>query len=152
MFMPVRETLTETWCATSVGKWLSSREFELTNFEYLLTFNFNPKESLTLQPKGQNAEDNLALNIVSVPWELNSVHYVQCQIILGLIFGSSLRFFWDIDELSAMTVLVRSNNFLWRVWSWLRTNAGGVLNTCKSNDEARACSGELVANGWVTRE
>ena len=22
---------------------------------------------------------------------------------------------------------------LWRVWSWLRTNAGGVLNTCKSN-------------------
>ncbi len=41
-----------------------AREFELTNFEYLLTFNFNPKESLTLQPKGQNAEDNLAFDIV----------------------------------------------------------------------------------------
>ena len=26
-------------------------------------------------------------------------------------------------------------NFLLRVWSWLRTNAGGVLNTCKSSDE-----------------
>ena len=23
----------------------------------------------------------------------------------------------------------------WRVWSWLRTNAGGVLNTCKSNEK-----------------
>ena len=29
--------------------------------------------------------------------------------------------------------------FLWRVWSWLRVNAGGVPNTCKSNDEALAC-------------
>jgi hypothetical protein len=41
------------------------REFELTNFEYLLTFNFNPKESLTFRPiKGLNAEDNLAFDIV----------------------------------------------------------------------------------------
>lgn len=47
-----------------VGKRREAREFELTNFEYLLTFNFNPKESLTLQPKGQNAEDNLAFDIV----------------------------------------------------------------------------------------
>ena len=38
-------------------------------------------------------------------------------------------------------------NFL-RVWSWLRTNAGGVPNTCKSNGALRC----LVANGWVTRE
>ena len=41
--------------------------------------------------------------------------------------------------------------FLWRVWSWLRTNAGGVLNTCKSNGKASACRGTRVANGWVTR-
>ena len=27
-------------------------------------------------------------------------------------------------------------NFLLRVWSWRRTNAGGVPNTCKSSDEA----------------
>ena len=39
-----------------------------------------------------------------------------------------------------------------RVWSWLRTNAGGVPNTCKSNGVTRACSCNLVANGWVTRE
>ena len=43
--------------------------------------------------------------------------------------------------------------FLWRVWSWLRMNAGGVLNTCKSNDEAQLAgwiSGERVSNTWVT--
>ena len=38
---------------------------------------------------------------------------------------------------------------LWRVWSWLRVNAGGVPNTCKSNDDWRACSSWLVAHGWV---
>ena len=27
----------------------------------------------------------------------------------------------------------QSENFYSRVWSWLRMNAGGVLNTCKSN-------------------
>ena len=38
---------------------------------------------------------------------------------------------------------------LWRVWSWLRMNASGRLNTCKSSGillrEMRA------AHGWVTR-
>ena len=43
-----------------------------------------------------------------------------------------------------------------RVWSWLRMNAGGVLNTCKSNealslDSSDEGDGDLVADGWVTR-
>ena len=45
-----------------------------------------------------------------------------------------------------------SEIFLWRVWSWLRTNAGGVLNTCKSNGKALLAgysSGERVSNTWV---
>ena len=33
----------------------------------------------------------------------------------------------------------------WRVWSWLRTNAGGVSYTCKSS-EAAMPSGERVSN------
>ena len=37
--------------------------------------------------------------------------------------------------INASFVFLPDHNFLWRVWSWLRTNAGGVLNTCKSNDE-----------------
>ena len=45
-------------------------------------------------------------------------------------------------------------NFNIRVWSWLRTNAGGMLNTCKSNGDIwKACFlNILVADGWVTRE
>ena len=42
-----------------------------------------------------------------------------------------------------------------RVWSWLRMNAGGVLNTCKSNEEfwmrLRWILEFRVADGWVTR-
>ena len=43
-----------------------------------------------------------------------------------------------------------------RVWSWLRMNAGGVLNTCKSNEALYLISSEWrfcdwVADGWVTR-
>ena len=40
-----------------------------------------------------------------------------------------------------------------RVWSWLRTNAGGVPNTCKSNgarDFGPLLSGERVSNAWAT--
>ncbi len=49
--------------------------------------------------------------------------------------------------------------FFKRVWSWLRMNAGGVLNTCKSNGRYRrrdfgqtGCifSGGRVSNAWVT--
>ena len=43
-----------------------------------------------------------------------------------------------------------SRGFLWRVRFWLRMNAGGVLNTCKSNGIHRALlggeSGERVSN------
>ena len=37
----------------------------------------------------------------------------------------------------------------WRVWSWLRLNAGGMLNTCKSNADkvlAPLMSGGRVSN------
>ena len=37
--------------------------------------------------------------------------------------------------------------FLWRVRFWLMMNAGGVLNTCKSNGIQAACCLVRVANG-----
>ena len=49
--------------------------------------------------------------------------------------------------------------FNMRVWSWLRMNAGGVLNTCKSNEAYTKdsfgmtniwLSGGRVSNAWVT--
>ena len=62
-----------------------------------------------------------------------------------------------LKEQSANNVraVVRKNSFKQlnlRVWFWLRMNAGGVLNTCKSNGHRGACSSMLVADGWVTRE
>ena len=49
------------------------------------------------------------------------------------------------------------DTILLRVWSWLRMNAGGVLNTCKSNgvpmtEDSSNGLGYLVADGGVTRE
>ena len=43
----------------------------------------------------------------------------------------------------------------YRVWSWLRTNAGGVLKTCKSNGlfwglAPEKVSGGRVSNTWST--
>ena len=32
--------------------------------------------------------------------------------------------------------LKNKSQIKWRVWSWLRINAGGVPNTCKSNEES----------------
>ena len=46
----------------------------------------------------------------------------------------------DRDKKRKSTKLAKkTKKFFWRVWSWLRVNAGGVPNTCKSNDEALAC-------------
>ena len=48
----------------------------------------------------------------------------------------------------------KQRNYLgWRVWSWLRMNAGGRLNTCKSNGKVRGSNTEdtRVAHGCVTR-
>ena len=60
---------------------------------------------------------------------------------------------------SEFPIVCEANLFYLRVWSWLRMNAGGVLNTCKSNGDVMwagsACTEQsfhiLVADGWVTR-
>ena len=70
-----------------------------------------------------------------------------------------LGFLWLISEddvifrVDASFVNPVGVRFVWIVhcWvlSWLRTNAGGVLNTCKSNDDAQLAgriSGERVSN------
>ena len=79
-------------------------------------------------------------------------------------WGSSLKTEQEIDTLQETTNV---NKFMqerqrkavtieelikWRVWSWLRINAGGVPNTCKSIDRSPACWTEIEANGWVIRK
>ena len=48
-----------------------------------------------------------------------------------------------------------NTGFNTRVWSWLRTNAGGVPNTCKSSGDSEELalsysSGGRVSNAWAT--
>ena len=45
---------------------------------------------------------------------------------------TSSELFWVYDY----NVFWRFNKIKLRVWSWLRTNAGGAPNTCKSNEES----------------
>ena len=47
------------------------------------------------------------------------------------------------------------NNLQWRVWSWLRMNASGRLNTCKSRGSMNVAihlmaTGARVRNAWAT--
>ena len=70
---------------------------------------------------------------------------------------------WKLSKTSILSSRLNINSkkiFFWRVWSWLRMNAGGMPKTCKSNEMAqwklRACTRldldyHLVADGWVTR-
>ena len=78
-------------------------------------------------------------------------------------FYKELMFFENWAKrrfLSSRLNITQKNIFFWRVWSWLRMNAGGMPKTCKSNEVAhwrmRACTNldldsHLVADGWVTR-
>ena len=59
-------------------------------------------------------------------------------------FGSN----WFCNSSASCT---SNESFNWRVWSWLRLNVGGRLNTCKSNGNRKeACFlCWRVADGWV---
>ena len=66
--------------------------------------------------------------------------------------GTAYAVVWYITYFSLRKVLIM------RVRSWLRMNAGGVPNTCKSNEmligklrpEDKLSSGGRVSNTWVT--
>ena len=95
-----------------------------------------------------------------VLWKLNNATWIICdssQMLLKhrLIMNISNRqflywasFIWGSGQkrfLEPIKVL----HILWRVWSWLRTNAGGVLNTCKSNETIESL---LLKVEWQTGE
>ena len=64
-------------------------------------------------------------------------------------FNSKLKDRYPKIERSEETsqLLSKQENSNMRVRSWLRMNAGGVPNTCKSNEQRGACSSKLVADG-----
>ncbi len=100
-----------------------------------------------------------------VSWKLNSTKHEKPLKIQGT---ERFHEFWKVRkdlktyesncERFADTGLIWSaegalDRTLWRVWSWLRTNAGGTPNTCKSNgdkDFGFYLSGGRVSNTWAT--
>ena len=94
-------------------------------------------------------------------WKLNKVSTNQmCRVfnhdvIWSKTFAKSIRLITKIIESYSSSCM-----FYMRVWSWLRMNAGGVPNTCKSYALAQLIDGactwlmmdhQWVANWWVTR-
>ena len=82
-------------------------------------------------------------------WKLNKVSISKCA---GLPVLKQEQQYLRSQFASKFWV----TNYKLRVWSWLRTNAGGVPNTCKSNEAffhrmLAFTERSLVANGWVTR-
>ena len=70
------------------------------------------------------------------PWELN----IDWQMCGSSHFSDATESLRENEAKKQELVFSRAKRFFkiilfWRVWSWLRTNAGGVLNTCKSNGE-----------------
>ena len=80
--------------------------------------------------------------------------------VCNVVIRWPLKNFWEQARIGSniwFVLLWSIDTKLLRVWSWLRMNAGGVLNTCKSNGTPWTAAsakgmGRLVANGWVTRE
>jgi len=62
-----------------------------------------------------------------------------------------LDLFWVLalmEVTSSESWVLELQRLNWRVWSWLRLNAGGMLYTCKSSGSAGAtlaASGERVS-------
>ena len=78
---------------------------------------------------------------------------------------SSCKFFWELEStrfwfsLSQWRIIPTQSKYnILRVWSWLRTNAGGVPNTCKSNGVKRntVCfamhNAKCIMHNWGRRK
>ena len=113
-------------------------------------------ESLEAKPfkRKRTSKDKVVL------WKLNNATWIICdssQMFLKTSIDyehkqsaiSLLSF--DLSRFRPKRLLepIKVLHILWRVWSWLRTNAGGVLNTCKSNETIESL---LLKVEWQTGE
>ena len=86
------------------------------------------------------------------PWKLNNNQKRMCgrAFLEREAFAKSKNNFLTTNRKSQSAFSIK---LYWRVWSWLRTNAGGVPNTCKSSEEipfGDEPSGGRVSNTWAT--
>src|SRR5699024_12481855 len=91
--------------------------------------------------------------ICSLKTEQNN-QYVKKNRKLCFSFKPRRFTFW-ITKLRLYIVVYNYFKLFWRVRSWLRTNAGGVPNTCKSSARSgQSPFGVCVrgtSGGWVSR-
>ena len=101
-------------------------------------------------------------NFEEIQRTLNCKSYLSDQRIRTTQFSKRIKMESQVQfdhenffRIKILNVSEETLNFNMRVWSWLRMNAGGVPNTCKSNGTIwrwfRSDPYSLVADGWVTR-
>ena len=73
-------------------------------------------------------------NEASGHWQLNSETTLKIQKNFMDIIDVTNKTFNSKGYKASKFLARKKLNFNLRVWSWLRMNAGGVLNTCKSNE------------------
>lgn len=89
------------------------------------------------------------------------VEWGRVMTIVNCLFNKDKKFFEKFGRKQKVRPRVsslskRQRSFIqWRVWSWLRMNASGRPNTCKSNGSAfraigMAASGARVSNTYAT--
>ena len=108
-------------------------------------FSFEKKKKKTWRTVLKSVFWEAFPNFWVVLWKLFCVIYFD---------GSPVIFFWIINiESFDSSLCVYRTTLFWRVWSWLRVNAGGMVKTCKSNEKQDfgfVESGERVRNTWAT--
>ncbi len=78
------------------------------------------KVELTLQPESVN--ENWSVFSERVLWITGKLREKKCSIYLS----------FPLRKVNSQALTKHNIFLLWRVWSWLRMNASGRLNTCKS--------------------
>ena len=106
----------------------ASKNFQKEIQKKLLTITSSCDKIYKLSPIRTTARNE--------PWELN----IDWQMCGSSHFSDATESLRENEVKKQKLVFSRAKRFFkiilfWRVWSWLRTNAGGVLNTCKSNGE-----------------
>ena len=82
--------------------------------------------------------------------------FIEIWIRVNSLLGAQYIFLWFQNVFSGIDLFFyrinKFNRFYLRVWSWLRTNAGGAPKTCKSNEKVgnHEYSGARVSNTWIT--
>ena len=118
----------------------------------------NPENSMNFHSKTKSKWISIALE--NSKCDLRSRTVLEASIPGGRYDGTNLCFLGnkkpEVSSEKGKNLINQVEHFNMRVWSWLRMNAGGVLNTCKSNEALENESSEefsfdWVADGWVTR-